>query len=127
NPHFCLVLHKPAILLLNSVCEPRDSEAKILLKKPRATCRPVTVTGRHCPWEPTALHDFRATTRSPVAVTATASKYPYGEERAKTNLARRIPFVGVFRLRMRDKEDSIQNQPLTFPTAPRDSSTIGGI
>src|SRR4051794_19263575 len=30
--------------------------------KPRTACRPQTACGRHCPWEPTALHETGATT-----------------------------------------------------------------
>ena len=33
-----------------------------LVTEPRTACRPQTACGRHCPWEPTALHETGATT-----------------------------------------------------------------
>jgi hypothetical protein len=47
----------------------------ILTEKPRTACRPQTACGRHCPWEPTALHEIfgQPSDRPSVTVTDTLS------------------------------------------------------
>ena len=88
--------------------------------KPRTACRPQTACGRHCPWEPTALHETGATTTVAPAAFSGFDLPPYRNSCHRRTASSRIlrpPFFRGIRVISRQRETvliSVPQSPAQF-------------